>query len=158
MFDDRTEKLFGLFGGGKTMALATEKDGRVTARTMSFVVYREKFYFQTDSAMTKARQIAANPNVAICFENWQIEGTCRQTGRPSDEENRFFLERYKKLFPGACEKYSRLENERLFEVTPVKIAIWDYENGRPYMDLYDLAQNSCRREYFAVYGENFPDP
>ena len=54
--------------------------------------------------------------VALCIDNTQIEGICEELGRPL--ENEAFVRDYKLYFAGSFERYTQLENERLFKVTP----------------------------------------
>ncbi len=148
VFAQKAEALFRGLGEHRIMVLATAEGGLVTARSMSCIIFDQKFYFQTDITMTKAKQMAANPNVALCHSNYQIEGGCRETGHPLDEANRRFLALYRKHYEGSYRKYSLLENERVYEISPVRIAVWDYEDGTPFQDFYDFTGRTYRREYY----------
>jgi uncharacterized pyridoxamine 5'-phosphate oxidase family protein len=93
MFERRVNELFKGLGESKVMYLATCANGRVTSRAMSFIIYDQKLYFQTDRKFIKYEQISVNPNVAVSIDNIQIEGVCRDIGAPLDAANRFFAEK-----------------------------------------------------------------
>ncbi len=153
MFNEKTERLFETLGDHKFMVLATSKNDHVTARTMSFIIYDKRFYFQTELTLVKTEQLAANQNAAICCSNYQIEGTCREIGHPCKPQNNFFLDLFKRHFEGSYHAYSHLDNERVYEVTPLKITVWDYDAGKPYRDYYDFETKTYRREYYHIVSE-----
>ena len=145
MFQQKTEALFARMGEHQVMCLATGSEGRVTARSMSVILVGEKLYFQTDRRMTKYRQLSAEPRAALCWQNVQLEGVCRELGHPLLAENQFFAERYQRHFASSYQKYSAMPDERLFEFSPTLISVWDYENGLPYQEFFDFAAQQYRR-------------
>ena len=60
--------------------LATADRERVSARMMSLVQQSGRLYFQTDRTSRKYAQLCANPRIALCADNLQIEGICRELG------------------------------------------------------------------------------
>lgn len=70
------------FGESRVMVLSTSFQDAVTSRTMSIVALEEKLYFQTDKTFRKYEQLKANPNVALCIDNIQMEGQCCEVGKP----------------------------------------------------------------------------
>lgn len=124
-------------GTNKKMVLSTSLGEVVTSRTMSIIIFQEKFYFQTDKTSRKCRQIKDNCNVALCIDNIQVEGICSELGHPGT--NMEFLEAYKKYFPSSFIRYSSLENERLFQISPIFIEKWIYIDGAPYIETFDIA-------------------
>ena len=110
---------------GNKMVLATRSGDGVAARTVSIVVHDNAFYFQTGIDMAKAKEIEECSNVALCFKGIEIKGISVQIGKPTDESNEWFVEAFKELYPGAYEKYSHLEQERIYKVIPQLIKIWD---------------------------------
>lgn len=135
-FDVRLRELFDRLGESRIMVLATGDGDRISARSMSVVIYDNKFCFQTDRTFVKYRQLTENKNAALCCENISVEGTAEEAGRPAENEK--FCRLYKKHFEGSYKAYSELENEVVFEVTPKLIKLWIYENGLPYAEIYDL--------------------
>lgn len=124
------------FGDSKKMVLSTSLNDIVTSRMMSIVAINEKIYFQTDNTFRKYEQLKGNHNVALCIDNIQIEGKCMDIGHPMAHAD--FCNAYKKCFTNSYDRYSFLENERLFVVTPTFIKKWTYIDGVPYMETFDI--------------------
>ena len=80
-YEDRMESFFADFGKGRKMVLSTSENDRVSSRMMSVVRIDGEFYFQTDRKLRKYHQLSANPHVALCIDNIQIEGSCRELAR-----------------------------------------------------------------------------
>lgn len=148
MFNCRANELFKEIGESKVMYLATCANGRVTSRAMSFIIYDQKLYFQTDRKFIKYEQISENPNVAVCIDNIQIEGVCKDIGSPLDDANRFFAEKYEKYYKSSFEKYSHMKDEALLEVAPTQIKLWKYDAGRPYQEFLNFVDKTYRKEYY----------
>ena len=137
------------FGKGRKMVLSTSLDDKVTSRMMSVVQQNGIFYFQTDKHSRKYDQLIRNENVALCIDNIQIEGICKEMGYPL--ENPDFCTQYKECFLGSFERYSSLSNEVLFAVTPLYLERWIYKDGNPFVESFDIA----KRVYYICeyYGE-----
>lgn len=148
MFINRANELFQSIGENKIMYLSTCVDNRVTSRAMSFIIYNQKLYFQTDKTSLKYEQITKNPNVAVCIDNIQIEGVCKHIGGPLDNNNNFFSQKYKEYFRGSFDKYSSMKNEVLVEVTPTHIELWNYDEGRPYQEFLDFNNQLYDKKYY----------
>lgn len=139
-FEEKYKALLALFQKGKPMVLSTSLNDKVTSRMMSIVLLDERFYFQTDLSFRKYEQLKENSNVALCIDNIQIEGLCREIGRPADSPA--FMEAYQTSFRSSYERYSSLSSERLFEITPTFIERWLYINSVPYMEIFDVKKRS----------------
>lgn len=135
-FDKKCRVLFEQLGEGRKMVLSTALHDHVTSRMMSIIVYNGRFYFQTDRTFRKYEQLQKNPRAALCADNFQIEGICKEIGSPA--ENPFFCRLYEKNFPASYKMYSLLPNERLFELEPQFAKKWIYEDGRPYEETFDF--------------------
>jgi len=133
-------------GESQKMVLSTSLGNKVTSRTMSIVIMNGKFYFQTDIMFRKYEQLLGNQYVALCLGNTQIEGVCMECGRP--EDNPAFCEVYKKQFPSAYNRYTGLENERVFEVTPSHIQKWIYEDDQPFVERLDFVNMTYNKEQY----------
>lgn len=138
------EYLWSKIGGSGVMILSTCADDRVTSREMSVVVIDGKFYCQTDKRYLKCRQIKANPNVALCVNNFSVEGECRIIGHPS--QNGFFVDRMKERFPDAVARWSELPTECVLEITPKLISSWIYEDNKPYVECWNFENGSYVKE------------
>jgi len=129
-------------GPGKHMVLSTAEDNRVSSRMMSVIQTDGQFYFQTDAAMKKYAQLKVNPRAALCVGSIQIEGMCEELGHPQDLPA--FSAMYREVFPGSYDRYSMLENERVFRLTPTLIERWLYIEGEPYIETMDFAGKAYR--------------
>ncbi|MDD2648384.1 MAG: pyridoxamine 5'-phosphate oxidase family protein [Eubacteriales bacterium] len=147
-FDERLKSLFSTFGDKQTMVLATSSEGRVTARSMSVIVLDSAFCFQTDARMLKAKQIKENPMVALSFSNVSIEGRAEIIGAPYAPECKRISEKYRAAYKGSYDAYSGMPDELLYRVTPLLITLWQYENGKPYREKYDLRNNDYEKRWY----------
>lgn len=95
-FYDKYTAFLSEFIIGKTMVLSTSENDIVSSRMMSVVQIDGIFYFQTDVTFRKYHQILTNNNVALCIDNIQIEGICKELGHPLD--NLSFCKCFKKCF------------------------------------------------------------
>jgi len=145
-FVKETAKLWKKLKTHGTMALATCTDNRITSRQMSVIVHDGKFYCQTDETFLKYKQITQNPNVALCYKNFSIEGVCKIIGHPLDEENSFFADRFKKHFYLSYKLYTARPTEKLLEITPSLIYSWEYKLTSPYMEYFDFENRLYRIE------------
>ncbi len=137
-FDKQTYLLFQHIGTHKLMVLSTSYNDKVTSRMMSVIIKNNCFYFQTGSNSRKYEQLINNPNVSLCYDNIQIEGTCCEIGHPTNDHP--FCNLYKKHFQSAYDKYTNLENERLFKIVPSYIQTWIYEDSKPFIQNYDFKE------------------
>lgn len=143
IFEVKLRELFDRLGESRIMVLATGDGSRISARSMSVVIYDNNFFFQTDRTFVKYRQLMMNKNAALCCENISVEGTAEEVGRPV--ENARFCRLYKQHFEGSYNAYSELENEVVFRLTPKLIKMWIYENGLPYVEIYDVENQTYEK-------------
>lgn len=146
IFIKKAEEFFADIGLAKNMVLSTSLHDKVTSRMMSIIIYKHKFYFQTDNSFRKYKQIRKNPHVSLCFDNVQIEGRCIELGKPTDDLE--FCELYKSCFINSYNKYTKLENERLFIVEPKYIQKWTYINKEPFIESFDFITEQYRTEAY----------
>lgn len=137
-FENEYRKFMEEYGRGRKMVLSTSLSDKVTSRMMSIVMIDGKFYFQTDRNFRKYHQICKNPNVALCIDNIQIEGMCREIGHPMDHEE--FCRLYRECFKNSYEMYSSLQDERLFVVEPTYIEKWTYIDNKPFVEVFEVEQ------------------
>lgn len=146
-FEGNLPRLWKKIGSHSVMALATCSENHVTSRSMSVVVLDGKFYCQTNRNFLKYQQILHNANVALCSNNFSIEGVVRDVGKPLDIENSSVAKAIKKHFLLAYKAYSGLEEERLLEIAPTLIYSWSYELAKPYIEYWDFEKQTYRKEY-----------
>ena len=141
-FNEQYNAFLNEFGKGRKMVLSTSLNDKVTSRMMSVIQQSGIFFFQTDKHFRKYDQLIKNKNVALCIDNIQIEGICKELGHPL--ENPDFCSLYKECFASSFERYSSLSNEVLFAVTPLHMERWLYKVGTPFVETFDIAN----REYY----------
>lgn len=142
-FDIKVKKMFEALGEAKNMVLSTTLNNHVTSRMMSIIILENDFYFQTDKNFRKYEQIRGNHQVALCLDNVQIEGICHEVGKPIGSKE--FCEQYEKFFKSSYERYTLMQNERLFRIEPTFIQKWIYENGIPFVERFDFAQKEYEK-------------
>ena len=145
-FSEKYSDLMDQFETSKKMVLSTAEKNIVSSRMMSVIQINGKLYFQTDKTFRKYRQIVQNPNVSLCIDNIQIEGRCKEIGRPL--ENNEFLQKFQRCFPDSYKRYSLLENEVLFEMTPTYIERWVYIDSVPFIEIYDVSNEEYRLDEY----------
>lgn len=146
LFEQEKNQLFEKLQDHGNMVLSTSLHDRITSRMMSVIVKDQAFYFQTDRTFRKYGQLMRNPNAALCMDNIQIEGICEQIGAP--KEQKLFCELFRKYFPSSYERYTNLEDERLFILRPVYIQRWIYEEGKPVTEIFDYEQERYVKEAY----------
>jgi hypothetical protein len=147
-FDELRNEYITFIETNGVLVLATSIEDHVTARSMSFVICDDILYCQTDSGFLKADQIAGNKNVAVCRENFQIEGTAEIAGHPTRPENRRFLAEFEKVHNSSFKRYSFRDSEVVIAVKPRKAIIWKYIDKKPCRDFIDFEAKKAWREYY----------
>ncbi|MDO4279908.1 MAG: pyridoxamine 5'-phosphate oxidase family protein [Lachnoclostridium edouardi] len=138
------ERMFRLLGTHKIMALASSVQDYVMVRNVSCLFYDGKIYFKTDKNFRKTQQLFQNPNVALCWNGVQVEGTAENKGFVIDEPGRKFEKLYEKYLKNSYNKYSHEDTEILIEVTPGFAELWDTdENGDAYQVFVDFRKGSA---------------
>lgn len=133
-------------GDHAKIVLATYHNEKVSARNMSFIIKNGLFYFQTDRTFRKYHDIKINPIIALCIDNIQIEGFCKELGHPLDHQE--FCKQFKTYFLSSYENYSHLEKERLFVIKPTFIQRWNYVNDKPLIEqLYIDKKKYIEKQY-----------
>lgn len=150
MFSKKCDQLFTKLGDHQIMCLATSLYDIVTARSMSIIIYNRKFYFQTDSNFVKYKQLCGNQRAALCWNNIQIEGICKEIGSPLSPKNLFFVNLGKHYFNGTFEMYSAMKGEVLFELEPIKVSVWDCDDDKPFQELFDFQNQTYHKEYYHI--------
>ncbi len=135
-FEEKYSEVMERLKNENTIVLATSYKDKVTARSLWFVLYKSSIYFFTTKAYTKYKQIARNPNAALCLDNIQIEGIANIKGHPLLEENKTICDYCEKKHTGIREYNLKRKNMVLIEIKINKIEIWK-NNGREYIDLVE---------------------
>jgi general stress protein 26 len=128
------------------MAFATTENGHVYNRNMSIINDGIDIYFQTDKNFEKIRHIMANPDVALCEGNLQIEAKAEIAGHPLDCE--IFRNEYKMKHKQAFERYAALSVNVVVKAVPERIKMWKYLDDEPYIDYVDVINKKAWREKY----------
>ena len=139
-FETAVNRMFEILGNSKIMALASSVNDYVMVRNVSCLFYDEKIYFKTDKNFRKTKQLMENPQVAMCWNGIQVEGSALNKGLVVDEPGHRFEEGYKKYLWESYNKYSHTDTEILIEVTPKYVEIWDTseEDGKAFQLFLDF--------------------
>ncbi len=145
-FERKLQQVYEQMGDHAIMVLATSCNDRVSARKMSFIIDDGLFYFQTDNTFRKYQDIKANPHVALCFDNIQMEGICEELGCPL--EHLKFCDLFKKYFSSSYEAYSSLTSERLFVIRPAFMQRWNYVENQSVIEQFHMEQQEYTEKYY----------
>ena len=137
-------EIISLLENTQVITLATCSGSKVTARSMSIVNDGLLIMFQTGGNSEKARQMRKNPNVAFAAGNMQIEAVARICGHPN--ENQLFIDKYKAKYPQYHTSYTDSPDEVLIIAMPTKFSFYKYIDGKPCVDVLNVAENKAYRE------------
>lgn len=135
-FEQKVQQLWQEVGDAAQMVLSTSCKDRVSSRMMNVVRQNGIFYFQTDHMMPKYEQLKSNPNAALCAGNVQLEGVCKELGHPL--ENPAFCGLYQQHFPDSFERYSFVQEERVFAFAPTYCERWLDLDGIAHIERFDF--------------------
>lgn len=147
-YEQLQQEIMDILGKNKYWVLATSADNRVTARSMSIVNDGLKIYFQTETLLDKYQQMVANPNIALCYNNVQIEGKAESKGQVARLANQKIREMYCAHHKKSYERWQALEEQVFVEVQPVRITIWKYIDCKPCRDFLYIDERKAVREYY----------
>lgn len=125
--------------GARDMVLATSHKNRVTARSVSTIVYNNKVYFQVNKSSEKYGQISKNNNVAMTKGFLQLEGIANDVGPWSD--NKQLCELYKSRHLSSYNVYGELDGQTVIEVVPTRLKLWCYEGDEVFMYIWGNDSN-----------------
>lgn len=147
-YNELEKETFDYLDKKKHIVLATSLNDEPTARTVSHIILDKKIYFQTDIKFDKCMQIEENNNVALCLDNYQIEGTAKILEHPFHEKNERFLNKFKQVHENSYNEYSALEDEVVIEINPIFIKIWKYMDNKPYIEYLNITDRVATRETY----------
>ena len=144
---ERFWKQLDSMGNMETLVLATSKDDLVTSRPIGALRYDNSILIRTGGDSQKAKQVRANPHVAVCMGAFYLQGKARILGLCTDLDNpevQKARDLYQKRWPDAfSETDNFLSGDEVFIlITPTNISQWVYE-GEEIEGLFhlDLEEN-----------------
>ncbi len=150
-FLELEREVINYIGQNTTWVLATAAGAHVTARNVFTVSNGIVLFFMTDMNFIKYKQLAINPNVALCRENYSIEGKVKEIGSPMDMKNSAFSNLYRQHHPLAFKRYAGLKTYTLFEVHPSQVAIWKQTDKQVYRDTLMIIAKKAYRDRYMTY-------
>jgi uncharacterized pyridoxamine 5'-phosphate oxidase family protein len=152
-FDEKKEELISFLDSrdNKYMALATSHNDRVQARMILVASEGLDIYFFTWKHSRKFKQIEKNPQVALCKDTFQIEGTAKILGSLSDKNIRKFTDIMRRKCPNAVKRWEQRPGMVLLRIEPVLAVNGASSNGDSYIDYLDLANQKAYSEKWAYY-------
>jgi general stress protein 26 len=118
--------------------LATSADDRVTARTVDYASKGLDIYFLSWEHQTKCAQIKANPRVALCIDNLQIEGRAKILGNPLDAKNSKAADIYRAKLPLIFKDFASRPGMVIVKLIPNSIVTFVRSGSRRYWEYLDL--------------------
>ncbi|WP_185966828.1 GyrI-like domain-containing protein [Clostridium sp. HBUAS56017] len=150
-FEEESREFFDRLRNNKVMVLSTADGERVSSRSMSIIIYSRKFYFQTDKEFRKVKDINKNRNVALCVDNIQVEGKIGKIGSIYDEYFKDFKKLYKENYSGSYKTYSKLMENKVFEIIPEIISLYEYEGKNVYRKFINFNRKVAYRRLYLSY-------
>ncbi len=134
-----------------TWVLATATGNHVTARSIFTVNIGMNFFFQTDRNFLKYKQITINPNVALCRDNYQIEGAAKELGHPLEGKNAAINNLFRQHHALAYKRYSLIKTATMFEIRPTQVTIWKHTDKQTCRDILMFLSRKAYRETYIMH-------
>jgi len=128
------------------MVLSTCSENRVTSRVVSTACYGSKVIFLSWGHHTKCTQMRINPRVALCYNNFQIEGIASIMGRVTDKNNANYAQLYQAKQSKYFDIFSRFEGMQIIEIEIQSISYFGFEGMSFYVDRINLINKIAYRE------------
>jgi hypothetical protein len=144
LFQERLSSLFVSLGEAKEIVLSTSAQNRVTSRIVSCACIREEVLFLSWEHHAKCQQIKANPLVALCHKNLQIEGRAEILGNPLDSAYKSYADTFRKIQPAIFDNFSKLPGMVLVRITLTVITAWTRDAQGYRIDHFDLEKREYR--------------
>ena len=147
-FDKVSENLLNSLSDATEMSLATSSNDFVTSRIISTACYGRKIIFLSIGSHLKATQIAANPNVALCYKNCGMDGRATIIGAATDENLASYIEKYISKLSKDFEVFVNMPGMCIFEIEIDRISSFGKDNNKFYTDRLDFIKKTVVREYY----------
>lgn len=143
-FNEVSNETLKLLENVKEMVFSTSLNDHVTSRTVSTACKGTTIVFLSYKNNTKCIQIKGNPNVALCFENIQIEGVATMRGLLKDDDNAAYSNIYKEKHEMYFDKCKDKDNMDLITVDINFITCYG-PPGKQYVDKIDFVKRITYR-------------
>jgi len=150
-FLDLEREVINYINQSSTWGLATAAGPHVTARTVFTVSNGIVIFFMTDKNFLKYKQLTMNPNVALCRENYSIEGKAREIGSPMDPKNAALSSLYRQHHPLAYKRFAAMKTQTFFEIHPTQVSIWRQTDRQTYRDTLQIIAKKAYRDPYSAH-------
>ncbi len=152
-FEEKRKELISFLASAdnRHRALATSHDGRVQARVVLVASEGLDVYFFTWKHSRKMKQIEQNPQVALCKDTVQIEGTAEVLGGLADKKIEGFVKIMRDKYPDAIDKWESQPGMVLVRIKPLMAVTGGSSNGDTYIDYLDLEHGKAYSEKWAYF-------
>jgi len=151
-YEERLAQVAGFLASKRAIVLATCGGDRVSARTVSFASKGVDIWFMSFVSNTKCQQINANPNVALCRDNVQIEGTAQILGPVMHQGNAEYADALRAKYPEDYVGYANHPEMVLVRVVPLRIGVYRKEGNEHLVDRLDIKLAALSVEHLAKGG------
>lgn len=145
-FEEIIKEKYKILDDVSEMVLSTCSDNRVTSRIVSTACYGPKVVFLSWGHHTKCMQMQLNPMVALCHDNFQIEGIATIRGDVLDPKNSYYAKLYEAKQANYFNIFSRFPGMKIIEIEMQSIVCFGFEGNQFYNDRIDLVNKTARRE------------
>jgi general stress protein 26 len=132
------------------MVLATSHEDRVLARNVLIASDGLDLYLFTWRHSRKCAQIQANPRVALCKDNVQIEGVAEILGDLIAEETKEHTSMMRDRFPDAIKQWEHRPGMVIVRVRPTFVVVGGSADP-PCPEFLDLENEAAYAEQWACY-------
>jgi len=132
------------------MVLATCSDNLVLARNVLVANSGLELYFFTWGHSRKCRQIQANPNIALCKDKVQIQGTAEILGAMSAENNKAYLSVINEKYPESVKRWLHRPGMVLVRVKPTTVVMGG-DSDEPCLEFIDFTDRAAYAKKWAHY-------
>lgn len=145
-FEEIVNEKFKVLEDVTEMVLSTSSENRVTSRVVSTACYGSKVIFLSWGHHTKCTQMRINPMVALCHDNYQIEGIASIKGDVVDENNSNYAQLYQAKQTKYFDIFSRFEGMQIIQIEIQSLSCFGFEGNKFYVDRIDLLNKTAYRE------------
>jgi general stress protein 26 len=132
------------------MVLATSHGGQALARNVLIASDGLDLYLFTWKHSRKCAQIQANPRVALCKDNVQIEGIAEVLGDLLAEEIKKYTDILRGRFPDAIKQWEHRPAMVIIRVRPTFVVV-GASTDPPCLEYLDLGNEAAYAEQWACY-------
>lgn len=151
-FEEKKEELVKFLKSkdSAVMVLATSCDDQVLARNVLIANDGLDLYLFTWRHSRKCAQIQANPRVALCKDNVQIEGVAEILGDLLAEETKEHMDIIRNRFPDAIKQWEHRPGMVVIRVRPTFVVVGASADP-PCLEFVDLENEVAYAEEWACY-------